>query len=226
MPGVFHDVAVKYIAEPECGAVIGGFRYIDEKSDVISGEEMPRMPRTAPLDLSTIKGSEWRLHQQATFYTSSGLKKAGRYVREDLKYTGDRELLYRIAKSNRIVLSNMCYASYRIHKGSQTRGEYASRLEADKEYYALQKSFIKGEDGLDGRREKIARRHLSKIYLNKAKYSSGIIKELCWLIMAAVLNMELVTKRSYWGIWLRKGGLRKEIKTAGKTEGKKTSYSI
>ncbi len=119
-PGALHDVARQWHEHPGCGAIVGAFRFMDETSRRFPETHPPRLPSPGPHDLKLLDTSLWRLHQVATFYTRRALDAVGRNVREDLHYTMDRELLYRVCQRFPTVLAKGPYAAFRRHPESKS----------------------------------------------------------------------------------------------------------
>ncbi len=119
-PGTLHDVARQLREHPGSGVIVGAFRFMDEASRRFPETHPPRLPGPGPHDLTLLDTSLWRLHQVATFYTRRALDEVGRNVREDLHYTMDRELLYRVCQRFPTALAERCYAAFRRHSHSKS----------------------------------------------------------------------------------------------------------
>ena len=183
-PGIFFEVARMYRDNPEAGVFAGGFYRMNEHSQKYGAVFPATWPFLGPHDLSTSYNGEWRLHQQALFYRAEALDSVGRNMNEKLRYTGDRELLYRVCRMFPVVTSNMTFAGFRVHENSLTTGS-ATREMADREFLALQRSYFK-HDGHDGARRKLARRLHAKIWVNKGRFERNPLRALYWLALAAL----------------------------------------
>lgn len=193
LPGVFIFVVEKFQTYPHCGAIVGGFHFVDENNNISQVFNPPRLPYHSPIDLTLIPPEDWRLHQVATFYTKHALDEVGRYVREDLNYVMDRELLFRVCKRFEIVLDNRPYGAFRRHLSSKSMnagilfsGEFA-------QLYLEAKGGDKREDHI---RDKIARFFRAKGYLHFAKYHSDKKESKKAIINAIKISPLLLIRKS------------------------------
>ena len=157
-PGTLLDVGKRYLGEPGCGAIVGAFRFLDESPRRLSEPIPSLLPHSGPLDLTLQEPGSWRLHQVSCFYTRHALDQVGRRVEEDLHYTMDRELLYRVARQFPVVLSDRLYGRFRRHPNSKS---VASILPMSREMGRLHLSMSRpGEDAATQRlRRRWARHH-------------------------------------------------------------------
>jgi glycosyltransferase involved in cell wall biosynthesis len=205
LPGTLQDVAEAFCANPECGAIVGGFYYIDGNSQRTSGVRPPRLDKTAPVDLTLGPPGVYRLHQAATFFTRHTLDAVGRYVREDLKYTMDRELLYRVCRHYPIVLREQPYAAFRLHGESKSVGHI---LPFAREFAQLYLMYLSGDREADRRRRQMARRHRAKGHLKYARAADGKLKGVLSLLSALYFRPGLLMNKGYYANWLQLFGLR------------------
>jgi len=84
LPGTFHDVAERFVSNPQCGAVAGGFIRIDKDSLAFSDPVEAKVPGTEPFDPMVADPGSWRLHQVSLFYSCEALDHVGRKVDEEL----------------------------------------------------------------------------------------------------------------------------------------------
>jgi glycosyltransferase involved in cell wall biosynthesis len=196
---VYENDAFKTVARlsqemDSAGAFAGAFIYMDENSQHYSDIYSARFPFDEPVDLSTIRGGSWRIHQQACFFRAKALDKVGRYLREDLKYNHDRELLYRICSQYRVAISSKVFAAVRVHNASLTKGNSISRTQADREAIVLQESYYCG-DANDNKRRAVGRNLWAKYYRNKAKRSTSLVAGVFNLICSIYADpASLMTK--------------------------------
>lgn len=195
LPGAFNFAAESYKVNPSCGAIVGGFHYIDEHGQMSPGANPPRLPYPSPLDLTLVPPAAWRLHQVSTFYTRHALDQVGRYVREDLHYVMDRELLFRVAKDFQIILDDRPYAAFRRHPDSKTMSAGIDFGEEFAQLYLAYKSGIKHEDQY---RDKIARFYRAKGYLHFAKYHPNLVESNRGFLQALKINPQLVFTKTFW----------------------------
>ncbi|MDH7515002.1 MAG: glycosyltransferase family 2 protein [Bacteroidota bacterium] len=166
MPGAFSDAAEQYVRHPDAGVYAGAFRFIDEESRPLSGFIVPYLRRPAPTDLTLGPPGAYRLHQAALFYSRAALEEAGMYVREDLRYVMDRELLYRVLRRRRAVLTAVPYGSFRRHAESKSgKGGLAFALE----FASIYESSCTGNAPDDARRRRMADYRKAVGYLRLAK---------------------------------------------------------
>ncbi len=123
LPGAFAEVARLHRAQPDAGAIAGAFRFMDQDGTIEAAVHSPRLPHRGPLDLSLADPESWRLHQVATFFTRHALDLVGRSVRADLRYTMDRDLLYRVARQAPVATTTRVLAAFRRHPTSKSVGE-------------------------------------------------------------------------------------------------------
>ena len=200
LPRTLEDVARRFAENTSAGAVAGGFRRMDFSSRA-AGPAIPALlPGGGPADLTILRPGTWRLHQQAMFYRRAALEAAGFYVREDLKYTGDRELLYRVCRKYPVALSDRVYAQFRVHSGSLTSGSPMQQFKMNFEYAGLHFSF-RG-DGLDGKRQAVGRQFLAKAYLNRAKAKASLADAAAALARALRFAPSLALRRAFWKVSL------------------------
>jgi len=115
VPDTLTDVAARFQTNPNVEGIVGAFQMQDENSKMVSDPIMPILARPAPLDMTLLEPNKYRLHQVSTFYRQAALEKVGFWVREDLHYVMDRELLYRICQGFPILLVNRVYGLFRKH---------------------------------------------------------------------------------------------------------------
>jgi glycosyltransferase involved in cell wall biosynthesis len=117
LPGALVEIARLATVSPDAGTLVGAFQFVAE--DGVPWSEIHR-----PLDLSLAPPGSWRLHQVATFYRRGVLDRIGRHVRTDLRYTMDRDLLYRAARAAPIATTERSLAAFRLHLASKSVGQW------------------------------------------------------------------------------------------------------
>jgi glycosyltransferase involved in cell wall biosynthesis len=167
LPDALWFAAAAWKENPGCGVIFGGFKFIDENSQLAEAVQPPRLPYPAPLDLSLIPPGEWRLHQVAAFYSATALDAVGRYVRQDMHYVMDRELLFRVARKYPVVLDARPYGAFRRHPQSKTMGHAVEFGEEFGRLYRENPSAMKRDQH---KKERNARFFEAKGYLHLAKY--------------------------------------------------------
>ena len=205
-PGTLHDVARQSLEHPGCGAIVGAFRFMDPRSRRFPETYPPRLPSLSPLDLTLIDISAWRLHQVATFYTRRALDEVGRNVREELHYTMDRELLYRVCRRFPTVLVERCYAAFRRHPASKSTAQI---LPMWYEMADLHLSCAPDGESLEARRRRVdlwrERRARGCVKLANSGVSSWVAASA--LIRALRYRPGLLGRRHYYVSWLGALGL-------------------
>lgn len=195
LPGAFKFAAEKYQTNYDCGAIVGGFYFIDENEQMAKEANLPRLPYPSPLDLTLIPPESWRLHQVSTFYTRHALDQVGRYVREDLHYVMDRELLFRVAKDFEIILDDRPYAAFRRHPESKSM---SAGIAFGEEFAQLYLEVKSGEKKVDRFREKMAQFYRAKGYLHYAKYHTNLFESNRAFLKALTIYPQFSFSRNFW----------------------------
>ena len=201
LPGVLQFAAEKYQSNPDCGAIVGGFHFMDEKGQIAQGTIPPRLPHATPCDFTLIPPGDWRLHQVSAFYTRHALDSVGRYVREDLNYVMDRELLFRVANQFEIVLDERAYGAFRRHPDSKSM---SAGIPFSEEFTQLYLDAKNGNPRDDRIREKIARFFRAKGYLHFAKYHDQIPECNRAFLKALQINPGFMLSRRFWAALIKK----------------------
>jgi glycosyltransferase involved in cell wall biosynthesis len=196
LPGAFQHVADAWNSiarKDEVGAIVGGFVFMNAKSRFIETPIPAFVSTKTPADFSL--GIEYRLHQVSTFYTRHALEAVGMHVREDLHYTMDRELLYRVAKRYRIHIIPEVLAAFRVHAGSKS---VSAVLPFSREFADLHLSFLDGIARNDRLRKRAARRHLSGGFLRIARLETRRVRAIASLARALRHEPSLLLTKMYW----------------------------
>lgn len=195
LPGTFLDVAEHFNQNPNAGAIIGGFAFLDDGKARSSEPIHPLIDGPTPVDLTLGPPGKYRLHQVATFYSRTALDVVGRFVREDYKYVMDRELLYRICREFPIILSQKTYGLFRRHPDSKSVGEI---LPFSREFSDLYLSALSGDYFKDRLRKKMAKYRLARGYVKYGKTVRHFPKSILTLIRAGLIYPSLFVTRSFW----------------------------
>lgn len=195
LPNTFSCVAEKWQKHPGCGAIVGGFKHIDANGNISTTLISPQLPYQTPIDLSSIPPEKWRLHQVSTFYSRKALDHLGRYVREDLRYVMDRELLFRVANHYEIILDDRPYAAFRRHTESKSMSSYIPFGEEFSRLYLGCPSKSKEEKE---NKEKIAKYFRAKGYFSFAKYHPNLFKSSSAFFRAAQIHPKFLLTKVYW----------------------------
>ncbi len=200
-PGAFWQVADRWRANPRCGALVGAVRFIDHDSKPVGDKIPARLERPAPLDLSIEPLENWRLHQASTFYTAEGLEVAGRYVREELLYVMDRDLIFRVAARRPVEILEETLARFRLHRASKSWST-GKVIDFAREFGQLQEAFIDGNAAEDRIRRRIKNHRMVKGYLRYGARGDRAGRRLACLVKAAALRPGLLLRKSYYHRWL------------------------
>ena len=198
LPGAFQDAAVLWAKDKTAGVVAGGFHYVDgyQMRDVL----VPALlPHPGPIDL-VITLDPWRLHQVSVFYARHALDAVGRSVREDLNYTMDREILYRVCRNYRTLLSPRAYGAFRWHPDGKSISNF---LKADMEYADLHLSYHYDDPEKDRLKRVVANKRRAKGYCRFARSRGRVLPAAAALTKALGYDPKLAVNPSYYGAWLR-----------------------
>jgi glycosyltransferase involved in cell wall biosynthesis len=208
LPGALSEIARLWSEAPRAGAYVGAFQFMDEASRPVSETVLPRLPGPAPLDLATTDPGAWRLHQVATFYRREALDEVGRWVRPELRYTMDRELLYRICRRFPVATTQALLARFRRHGASKSGAEM---LPFCREMASLHLLAAPAGEGAEVRRlrRRFVRHWRARGFLKLARATSRPGAAAGALLRAAAVQPSLLLRPSYGRFWLEALGLRR-----------------
>lgn len=206
LPGAFRCVARAWARNKQAVAIVGAVQSTDASSQSIGRPTIPRLPEPCPLDLTIVDQEKWHLPQSPGFWTQPGLSAIGKFVREDLHYTMDRELYYRTCRAGSVVLLEDLLATFRHHDASKT-GCQTQR--AFRESAQLILSF--GTDGghCGRRRRQVARWRVSQGNRTLANLASEPSRKLFHLFLAALYRPSYLMQRRFYRTFLEAAGLSK-----------------
>ena len=165
LPDALGDAALRWASHRQAGIVVGGFHYIDGRK--MREMAIPaRLPSPGPIDLALTDPEAWRLHQVSVLYARHALDRVGRHVREDLNWTMDREILYRVCRDFPAILSERNYAAFRWHDSGKSFSNY---LKADMEYADLHQGYRYENESDNRRAREIADIRRARGYIRYAK---------------------------------------------------------
>ncbi len=206
LPGTLLDVGQRWInRETNYGAIIGGFCVQDEESHIIREPVMPKLAKAAPLDLTLGPPGVYRLHQVSTFYSREALDNVGRFVREDLHYVLDRELLYRVCRNYPLLLVDKPFGIFRRHSESKSE---STILPFAREFAQLYLQAQNGNRAEDRQRKRMARHHLAKGFISYAKSVSNRFEGARSLLKIPFYSPSHILKYAYLNAWLHVLGIR------------------
>jgi glycosyltransferase involved in cell wall biosynthesis len=198
LKGTFAEVGGIWPNVQSYGVVAGGFHYIDQWQ--IRQNMIPALlPSDGPLDLAIAPPGSWRIHQVSAFYMVHALDQVGRHVREDLSYTMDRELLYRVCKQYKVWLSRRAYGAFRWHGKGKTEMQFHR---AHFEYVRLLRSYVYRTPEERHLQRVMISYFRTKAFLSYAKYHPGQWKSAVALLSALVYRPGLIRRGNYVRIWL------------------------
>ena len=196
--GTFMDVATHFQGNPNVGAIVGAFQFQDEASNIVSEPVKPWLASAAPIDLTLVNPDQYRLHQVSTFYVRAMLEKVGFWVREDLAYVMDRELLYRVCREFPVLLTDRVYGIFRKHEESKSE---QSILPFADEFAKLYLESMTGEADKDRIREKNARFFRASGLIKFAKATDRFSDAVESLLKALVLVPAYLFSYTYLSAW-------------------------
>lgn len=222
-PGTLARVADTWRNAPEAVAIVGAIQPTDEWSNPLGPPRAPSLPGFGPLDLTLIDHETWFLPQPSGFWARVALDKVGRWVREDLSYTMDREIYYRLCMEGRTVLLNQTLATYRFHQNSKS---VSATLKQFGEAPKAMAYCRWGGPGAQKQREKIARYRVAQGHYKFARSASRWNVRLRHLLGAAICRPLYLRQKAFWATALDSFGLgrplrvcwREFVKPAARTE--------
>lgn len=210
-PGTLFDVAQKWSECPGCGAIVGAFQFLDETSSRDPQVYPPRLPSPGPHDLALLDTSLWRLHQVSTFYSRDALDEVGRRVREDLDYTMDRELLYRVCRRFPTVLSERTYAAFRRHSTSKSTTQILPMMREMADLHLMDVPEDE-PDSLRRRRRALWRERMARGYVKLSRSGASWWRRIGALLQAPLVEPHLLAQRGYHLSWLENLGLLNRLR--------------
>jgi glycosyltransferase involved in cell wall biosynthesis len=205
LPGAFGDAAMRWAQDKGCGVIAGAFYYVD--GEKMRDHPIPAaIPNAGPVDL-VITLEPWRLHQVALFFTRHALDAVGRTVSEEFEYNGDREILYRVCRQFRTVLSERPYAAFRWHVDGKS---ISNMFEADMDYANLHLSYHYDDPEKERLKRLVASRRRAKGFYRYARMHGASLKSVWAVVKAPCHDPRLLRQLRYYGTWLRAVGLRSD----------------
>lgn len=209
LPGAFAHIASQFVGRSGCGGVVGAFRFADEESRL--GDAVPpRLPGAGPMDLRLVDPRAWRLHQVASFFAADALDEVGRFVNENLRYTMDRELLFRVLRRYPIALADQPCAAFRLHDRNKSSTDALPFCSEMADLYRSDEPTL----GAVAFRRRMVRYWHAKGHLKMARGRRGAGGAV-HLAKAARERPALLFSRQYAARWFETLGLRKLAATRG-----------
>jgi hypothetical protein len=161
------------------------------------------------MDLTIIDPDHWFLPQQSGFWTRTSMDSVGCFVREDLHYTMDRELYYRICAHGRITLLKETLATYRLHPECKSMSLILNMYREDPKALA----YGAGQ-GVGSARK---RRHIGRLWKARGHYRyAGTVgqrhRQLWHLLLAAANRPGYLLRGTFHAHLLDSLGLRAPVR--------------
>jgi glycosyltransferase involved in cell wall biosynthesis len=203
-PGALLRAARAWMQRRDAAMVVGAIVATDERTGATGVPSLPRLPGPAPLDLSVLDHEQWRLPQQSSFWSRAALDRVGRHLREDLHYTMDRELLYRLCREGPVVLVDDVLATYRFHEASKSVRAILAFYGEDPRALAC---CTWGGEAARRRRSQVARWRVAQGHLKYAATVADPLEKLRHLFAAAWRRKAYLGRPQFYGIALDALGL-------------------
>jgi glycosyltransferase involved in cell wall biosynthesis len=196
LPGAFVDVARRWRGMKSAdGAIVGGFMPCDEDSRARGPAIPAHLHASGPVDLTLGPPGKYRMHQASVFYLREALDEVGRWVREDLHYVMDRELLYRVCRKYPVIISDAVYGAFRSHANSKSTSD---TLPFAREFADLYAGSITGIGRDDRRRRMMVQHRLTDGYLKHARGADSLADSASYCINALVCDPSLAFRPKFW----------------------------
>jgi glycosyltransferase involved in cell wall biosynthesis len=208
LPGALFKVAKAWQQYPQAVAVVGGTCCTDLRSENVLGTVTPKLPGSAPLDLTLLDHETWLLPQQSGFWSRVALDKVGRWVREDLHYTMDRELYYRLCVQGKLTLITDSLATYRFHDTSKSMSAILAMYREDPK--ALTYCDWGGPEA-QKRRKKVGKWRVGQGHFKFGRACESKARKLQHLLLAALYRPGYLRRKRFWNAALEALGLRRPL---------------
>jgi glycosyltransferase involved in cell wall biosynthesis len=202
LPDVLSNIAETYLNHHDYSMFTGGIINVYEnKMSIDNINAFPRLPIETPTDLTLIDHEKWFLPQPSSFFTKKILEKVGKFVREDLHYTMDRELIYRVAKSGKVMLIDQLFATYRHHSKSKTTAFVFNAFSENKNCF----NYCDWGGKKDKKkRKRVMYKRIAQGYWHKGKYEPNFFLMNLAFINAIRLNPGYILKKKFIKSYVKK----------------------
>jgi len=195
LPGALALAVDAWRRQPDVVAVVGGVQPIDGESHNTGRPSIPRLPVPAPLDLSIIDHEKWFLPQPSGFWSRSALDRVGLWLREDLHYTMDRELYYRLCRAGKVVLLQDVLATYRFHEASKSVSAVLLQFgEASRALVYCDWGGLEAEQ----MRRRVGHWRLAEGHYRFARAVPSRPRKLKHLLLAAAYRPDYLRRKGFW----------------------------
>lgn len=194
-PGALIRVAQLWQANATAVALVGAVQPTNANSETAGKPNLPHLPQAAPLDISIIDHEKWLLPQQSGFWSRRALAEFGGWLKEDLHYTMDRELYYRLCRLGKVVLVDDVLATYRFHATSKSVSLILSMYGEDPK--ALAYCDWGGVEARRARR-RVGRGRLAQGHYKFARAVPSRLRKLKHLLLAAAYRPDYLRRKGFW----------------------------
>lgn len=202
-PGAFDGVVRAYASDRNAGAVVGSFRFLNADGS-LNPPVPPAVSCPTPCDLSLGPPITYRLHQVSTFFSRLVLDQVGRQVREDMHYTMDRELLFRVCRHSRILMVDQAVGAFRRHDESKSVSQI---LPFAQDFARLHLMHQNGNPVEDRRRHRTANHYISAGHAKSAVRCGSLLQAVSHLGKAIYYEPSIAVQRRFYRTCLDVCGL-------------------
>ena len=142
------------------------------------------------------------MHQVSTFYSREALDAVGRRVKGELRYTMDRDLLFRVCRRFPVAFSERLYARFRRHATSKSVSEVLPFCEEMAQLHLMDADPSEAPK-IKRRRQRYVRHWLAKGQLKSARVASGPFAAAKALLKALTHQPALLLRSSYLRFWIK-----------------------
>jgi hypothetical protein len=134
---------------------------------------------------------DWYIAQQASFFSTSLLDKVGRWLRQELHYVMDRELMYRLCREGKILILQEIIAADRVNPLAKRHRDTLKMYREDR----LALSYCNwGTDQHKKKKKQVANQRLSQGYWKMAETDSRTLGKTYYKLMAVVTSPSFIKK--------------------------------
>ena len=202
LPDALTTLAKTYRNHQDYSMFTGGIINIYENKKTIDNiNAFPIIPTETPTDLTIIDHEKWFLPQPSSFFTKNVLEKVGKFVREDLHYTMDRELIYRVVNYGKVLLVDQLLATYRHHSNSKTTSQVFNAYCENKICFSYCNW---GGENEKKKRKQVMKKRIAKGYWHKGRYESNYFFMNLAFLNALRLNPGYILKKKFVKSYVKK----------------------
>ena len=210
-PRAFIKIVQAYLScnLSETSLITGNTLFIDKASNPIKTGSKSFFPFNTPADLTMIDHSKWYLPQPSTFFLRNKINKTGLFVRKELHYQMDRDIIYRLLKIGKLVLIEENIATYRVHEESKiTSGKHIA--DSTFESQITFAKFFSGIPKEDRKRRRVMHTRMAPGYFHLARSNGRKIGRIKYFLLAAYYKPKYLKTKKFW-YSIIKFFLRKDI---------------